>query len=321
MATLETNLDYATDGQLLQVALDAEQEMIEKVEAVHKGWASGLIISGPPGTGKSHSVKKQLVNAEGLTHTSDVFTEQDTDKNSPTFKQWFETGRITGPGPLVRKSRYAPWSLIRDLYRNREKENKLIIDDNDVALMDLDFCSILMAATEQETDREIDYTVRKITELRCEHVPDKFIYNGGVIMLTNYNMKNAPKQGGKGFQKYHERWKAIISRLAGQYVDLQMHNPRVLLAFLEHRIKETDMLLNGKFLVDRYGESISESQQNDLFNVIREVMGADLLGQDLDLRVYNAGAEYIIRDNDIKVWKPMFYRNLCKRGAKTPWND
>lgn len=310
------NLDYASDNKLLQIALDAEQEMIEKVEAVGKGWANGLIISGPPGTGKSHTVKQILKTTQGLTHTSDVFTEQDSNKDSPTYKQWFETNRIEGPGPLVRKSRYAPWSLVRDLWRNRNSENKLIIDDNDIALMDLTFCGVTMSATEQEPVREIQYTARKIQELQCENVPDTFEYNGGVIMLTNYNMKHSPKEGQPGFKKYHERWRAMVSRLAGQYVDLQMHNPRVLLAFLEHRVKETEMLLNGGYLVDRYGTGITESQQDELFTIIRETMEQEALDQELDLRVYNAAAEYIIRtDGDTKAWKAMFKRNLCKRGS------
>ena len=311
-----TNLNYASDKQLLQIALDAEQEMIEKVEAVAKGWANGLIVSGPPGTGKSHTVKHMLKSFQGLSHTSDVTSIQDNDKSSPTYKKWFETDRIAGDGPLVRKSRYAPWSLVRDLWRNKNKENKLIIDDNDIALMDLNFCGILMSATEQEPVREIDYTARKIQELQCESVPDKFEYNGGVIMLTNYNMKNPPKEGQTGFKKYHERWSAMVSRLAGQYVDLQMHNPRVLLAFLEHRVRETEMLLTGGFLVDRYGTGITEAQQDELFQVIRETMAQDALDQALDLRVYNAAAEYIIRtDGDTKAWKSMFTRNLCKRGS------
>lgn len=309
------NLEYASDKKLLQVALDAEQEMLEKAEAVGKGWANGLIISGPPGTGKSHTIKKLLSSTPGLNHTSEVFTEQDNDKDSPTYKQWFETSRTTGDGPLIRKSRYAPWSLVRDLWRNKNPENKLVIDDNDIALMDLNFCGILMSATEQEPDREIDYTARKIPELQCENVPDKFEYNGGVIMLTNYNMKNTPKQGQQGFKKYHERWKAMVSRLSGQYVDLQMHNPRVLLAFLEHRVKETEMLLNGKYLTQRYGQGITEAQQDELFSLIRYVMEEDHLDQELDLRVYNAAAEYIIRtDGETSKWKDMFRRNLCKRG-------
>ena len=50
--------------------------------------------------------------------------------------------------------------------------------------------------------------------------------------------------------------------------------------------------------------------------VIRETMAQDALDQALDLRVYNAAAEYIIRtDGDTKAWKSMFTRNLCKRGS------
>ena len=105
------NLSLKSDKALLQIALDQEQEMLEKVEAVGKGWNSGLIISGPPGTGKSFTVKQMLTQMPNLQHTQDVFTEK-------VDNEWRETSRIVKAGPLVRKSRYAPWSLVRDLYRN-----------------------------------------------------------------------------------------------------------------------------------------------------------------------------------------------------------
>ena len=309
-------LDMMSDKQLLQVALDAEQEMLEKVEAVGKGWSAGLIISGPPGTGKSHTVKSLLTSMPGLEHTADVHTEQDLDKDSSTYKQWDETGRTVLPGPLVRKSKYAPWSLIRDTWRNRNPGNILVIDDNDIALMDLNFCSILMAATEQEARREIDYNARKIVELECEGVPDKFEYDGGIIMLTNYNMMNPPKEGSKGFKKYHERWRAMVSRLAGSYVDMNLPG-RSLLVFLEHRIRETKQLTNSAYLQKTYqSQGITEDQQEELFDFVRGLVSEDSLIQQLDLRVYNAIGSYVIRsEGKSKVWKEMTRRNLVKKGT------
>ena len=306
-----------SDEALLKIALDAEREMLEKVQAVGEGYSAGLIISGPPGVGKSKTVKELLKAMPGLEHTEDVKTEQDTDKASPTFKQWFETDRIIKPGPLFRKNKYAPWSLVRDLWRNRNTGNIVVIDDNDVALMDLNFCGIIMSATEMDADREVHYTAKKIQDLECEGVPDMFNYDGGIIILTNYDMRNSPREGEDGFKKYHERWRAMVSRNAGQYVDMNMDD-RTLLVFLEHRIRETEMLLDSDYLEKTHKtRGITESQQQELFEFVRELVSEDQLVQDIDLRVYNAIAGYVIRaDGKTKEWKEMTRRNLVKRGER-----
>lgn len=310
-------LNLKSDQALLKIALDAEQEMLEKVQAVGEGYSAGLIISGPPGVGKSKTVKELLKSMNGLEHVEDVFTEQDTDKSSPTYKQWFETKRIVKPGPLTRKSKYAPWSLVRDLWRNRNPGNITVIDDNDIALMDLNFTGIIMSATEQEAEREVHYTTKKILELECEGVPDMFSYEGGIIVLTNYNMRDCPREGDDGFKKYHERWRAMVSRNAGQYVDMNMDD-RTLLVFLEHRIRETEMLLDSDYLEKTHkSRGISEAQQQSVFDFVRELVSEDQLVQDLDLRVYNAIAGYVIRaEGNQKQWKEMTRRNLVKRGER-----
>ena len=202
-----SNLQFRSDKNLLSVALDAEREMYEKLEEVAKGRSAGLIISGPPGSGKSYSSEEYLKGMPGLEHIEDVIFEKDTDKDSPTFKEYIEVGKIKKAGPLVRKSRYSPWSLTRDFWRNPKSNNILMIDDNDIALQDLDFVGLIMSATEQNAVRTIDYNLKMMKELAMEGVTAKFDYDGGVVILTNYNMRDVPREGAKGYKPiYSDPW-------------------------------------------------------------------------------------------------------------------
>ena len=305
------NTNVLSDNDCLEIALDKEAEMIEKIEMVGRGYFSGVIVSGPPGCGKSKTVTDILKSMPDLEHVSDVHTEQDSKG------RWQVIGKTVEPGPLVRKSRYAPWSLTRDLYRNSARNNKLVIDDNDIALQDLNFCSLLMNATEQDALREVHYNAKKITELECEGVPDKFDYAGGIVILTNYNMRNIPAQGEKGHKKYHERWAALVSRLSGQYVDMSMED-RVLINFLEHRIRITKQLTKSSYFNTTFNvDGITEDQQEELFSFARYLLGNSAFIQNLDLRVYNTMASYIIMsDGDSEKWKKQIKRNLVTMGFR-----
>lgn len=305
-----------SDQRLLQIALDSEMEMIEKIQAVGKGQAGGLIISGPPGVGKTFTTRHTLQQTPGLNHVEDVVSEQDLDKSSPTYKKWFEVDRVVGPGPLLRKSSYSSWSLVRDLWRNRNAGNIIMIDDNDIALRDLNFCSVIMSATEQEADREVHYTLKRIKELECENVPNKFAYEGGIIMLTNFNMLNPPKTDEPGHKTYHERWRAMVSRLAGSYIDMNLED-RALIVFLEHKMRVTNQLIDSDFLEKRFGaRGITLDQQEELFDFVRDLVQNDALKQTLDLRVYNSVASFVIlAEGRTREWKARTLRDLCKKGV------
>jgi len=310
------NMAMMSDHRLLQIALDAELEMIEKVEAVGKGQVGGLIISGPPGVGKTFTTRKVLTNMPGLTHVEDVTSEQDLDKSSPTYKQWFETNRVVGNGPLLRKSTYSNWSLVRDLWRNRNPGNIIMIDDNDAALRDLTFCATIMSATEQEVDREVHYTLKMNKELECEHIKNKFAYEGGIIMLTNYDMLNPKKFDEPGHKTYHERWRALVSRLAGSYIDMNLED-RALIVFLEHKVRISKQITDSNYLQKSFGSrGVTEDEQTELFDFVRDMVQANALKQTLDLRVYNAIAgNVILAEGKAKVWKAKTLRDLGIKGV------
>jgi len=312
-----SNLQFRSDKNLLSVALDAEREMYEKLEEVAKGRSAGLIISGPPGSGKSYSSEEYLKGMPGLEHIEDVIFEKDIDKDSPTYKEYIEIKKIKKPGPLVRKSRYAPWSLTRDFWRNPKSNNILMIDDNDIALQDLDFVGLIMSATEQNAVRTIDYNLKMMKELSMEGVTAKFDYDGGVVILTNYNMRDVAREGAKGYKKYYERWRALCSRLGGQYVDLKLDDPRALMIFLEHRIRTTRQLTKSKWLKKAFGtDGISKDEQEEVFDFVRLLMEKQALVQDLDLRIYNKIASYVITyPKKPKQWKARSIRDLCHRGT------
>ena len=147
---------------------DPEQvfkEMDKYINLVIKGLQPSLILCGAPGVGKTFRVKKKL--------KANDYVEGE---NMNTIK-----GKCT-----VRK-------LYLSLYEMREKKQITLIDDADSLVgpkAPEDCINILKAALDSSEDEEgrlVTYGVAgKILDDEGNEIPKRFYYNGGVIVITNY---------------------------------------------------------------------------------------------------------------------------------------
>ena len=142
------------------------KEMQKYIKMVMQGIQPSLIICGAPGVGKTYKVKKQL-KAGG-----------------------YELGKNLS----IINGRCTPRRLFIELYDYKKKRDILLIDDADGLVgpkAPEDAINILKAALDSTADDEgrlVNYGIAgKLLDDDGVECPKKFYYNGGVIILTNYN--------------------------------------------------------------------------------------------------------------------------------------
>ena len=157
----------------LKKAQDAHEDpdvVFKKMEGYIKmiinGLSPSLIICGAPGLGKTFRVKK-LLKESGYKEDYNMYTI---------------------------KGKCTPRQLYLRLYEYQDKNNILVIDDADglVGPKAPEECiNILKAALDSSEDdqgRLVSYGVTgNILDDDGDQVPKRFYYNGGVIVITNYN--------------------------------------------------------------------------------------------------------------------------------------
>lgn len=292
--------EYLSDTDILDIVLDAEQQMQEALEDVIEGLINPLIIRGPAGVGKTEAIKIATKQA-GVVSTdflSSVWSKpEDTE---PTFP--YNCDKLVNiDGALIRGADYSKWALAADLYANRD-QGILCLDDNDSILKDKDAVSMIMSATEQSVDRNVKYIKANSThELQMYGVEPCFKVNTPVIILTNIDMKSmitAANADKKKLKPDHiTRWEALVSR--GTYIDLKMNSPRSIRVFCEHKIRQTGMLTQSKWLDEKFSRSLTKQEETECLKWVRLNQGK--LADPLDLRTYNKVAGIMI--NRSKTWE------------------
>lgn len=153
-----------------------------------------MIVSGPPGVGKSFGVETQLEKAT-------LF-----DKIAGK-KIRFE----------VVKGAMTPLGLYAQLYKFSDPKNVLVFDDCDSAFSDELALNILKAALDSGKRRRIFWNSDS-SMLRREGIPDSFEFKGSVIFITNLNFENVKSK------KIADHLEALQSRC--HYLDLTINSER-----------------------------------------------------------------------------------------------
>ena len=185
----------------------------DMANACAEGTVRALILSGPPGVGKSYGVTKQLEKAN-------LFN---TIQNS---KRW-----------EVVKGATSAIGLYKKLYQYSAKGSVIVFDDCDTVLFDDLSLNILKAALDSGKKRVIQWNTESRV-LDREGIPDKFEFEGAVIFITNVKF-DAVKS-----KKLKDHLEALMSRC--HYIDLTIDSPEDKLLRIKQVI-ELGMLNEYKF--------------------------------------------------------------------------
>ena len=233
----DRNIKIACEGEHAYEAVDAstattkreetDEETIERLrerfdmledmtKATKKGDVRAMIVSGPPGVGKSHGVEKVLGKHDLIATLGE---------RAPKYE--------------VVKGAMSAIGLYCKLYKMADKDNVIVFDDCDSIFSDELSLNILKAALDSKKTRRIHWNTDSF-KLRNEGVPDSFEFKGSAIFITNIKFDNVKSK------KMRDHLEALESRC--HYIDLAIDTDREKLL----RIKQitNDGMLNEYKLTD-----------------------------------------------------------------------
>jgi len=183
-----------TDEEVIDRLRERFDMLEDMTRATKKGDVRAMIVSGPPGVGKSFGVEKVLGKHDLIT---------DLDPGRPKKYE-------------VVKGAMSAIGLYCKLYKYADKDNVIVFDDCDSIFADELSLNILKAALDSKKVRKIHWNTDSF-KLRNEGVPDSFEFKGSAIFITNLKFDKA-----KG--KIREHLMALESRC--HYVDLTIDTER-----------------------------------------------------------------------------------------------
>jgi hypothetical protein len=181
-----------TDAEIIERIRGRFDMLGEMTKAVKKGDVRAMIVSGPPGVGKSHGVEEVLERYKMLETMGGKKTHE------------------------VIKGAMSPIGLYCKLFKMSDAGNVVVFDDCDSIFQEDLSLNILKAALDSKKSRWIHWNTDSF-KLRNEGVPDKFKFEASAIFITNMKFDKV-----KG--KLREHLEALESRC--HYMDLTIDSER-----------------------------------------------------------------------------------------------
>lgn len=224
-----------TDAQIIERIAERFQILEDMTQMSIDGIVRGMVVTGPPGVGKSFGVEQVL------------------EKNNLFDKLAGSRLRFG-----VEKGAASAIGLFKLLYQYSEKGNVLVLDDCDTVLYDETSLNLLKAALDSGAKRTLSWNTDS-SLLRREGIPDKFEFKGSVIFITNLKFDNV-----RG--KIKDHLDAIMSRC--HYLDLTLDTMRDKMLRVK-QIVGCGMLDSYKFTPEEVDEIVTYMLDNQ--NKLREV--------------------------------------------------
>ena len=208
----ELALASETDESILDRMRERFEILDDMTRAVKAGKVRAMIVTGPPGVGKSFGVEKVLSK-------HDVFATVANDQKLKKYE--------------VVKGAMSALGLYSKLYHYKDAKNILVFDDCDSVLLDDLSLNILKAALDTSSKRMIHWNTESHS-LRREGVPDSFEFKGGAIFITNIKFDHVKSK------KLRDHLEALESRC--HYLDLTIDTTREKLLRIQQVVTECGML-------------------------------------------------------------------------------
>lgn len=183
-----------TDDERMAEIAERFEILTDMTKAAISGDIRAMIVSGPPGVGKSFSVEREVEKACLFDQVAGKRLRADVVKGSAT-----------------------PIGLYQTLYKYSDPNCVIVFDDCDSILVDDVSLNLLKGALDSGKKRKISWLSESST-LRREGIPDSFEFKGSVIFITNLKF-DAMKS-----QKLKDHLDALQSRC--HYLDLTLDTMR-----------------------------------------------------------------------------------------------
>ena len=209
---VQKDLSKETDESILNRLRERFEILDDMTRAVKKGDVRAMIVTGPPGVGKSFGV-------ENVLSKHDVFANVANDEKLKKYE--------------VVKGAMSAIGLYSKLYEYSDKKCILVFDDCDSVLLDDLSLNILKAALDTSKKRMIHWNTDSRL-LRSEGVPNSFEFKGGAIFITNIKFDHVKSK------KLQDHLEALESRC--HYLDLTIDTQREKVLRIRQVVTECGML-------------------------------------------------------------------------------
>jgi hypothetical protein len=190
----EAEVAQETDEAIIERLRERFEILDHMTQAVKDGNVRAMIVSGPPGVGKSFGV-------ESVLEKSDLFNKLAEKK--PKFE--------------IVKGAMSAIGLYAKLYEFSAPGNVVVFDDCDSILMEDLSLNILKGALDSSARRWISWNTDSRI-LRSEGIPDRFEFKGAAIFITNIKFSHIKSK------RLKDHLDALESRC--HYIDLEMDTTR-----------------------------------------------------------------------------------------------
>ena len=226
-----------TEEQAITRIRERFEILTDMTKATVNGDIRAMIVSGPPGVGKSFGVEQEIEKATLFDKLAGKRLRAEVVKGSAT-----------------------PIGLYMTLYKYSDPNCVVVFDDCDSILLDDVALNLLKGALDSGKKRTISW-LSESSALRREGIPERFEFKGSVIFITNLKFDKMKSQ------KLRDHLDALQSRC--HYLDLTLDTMR-------DKILRIKQIANDGILFDGYDfEQVAQDEiiqfMDDNQNRLREM--------------------------------------------------